>query len=99
MTPAATKPDADVVEEIFNQLWYEMGARLCDFQFYSRRITRLEATYGDDAVAAALRQHHAHMRRSVSDQIRRQRDHAARLKRETRRLQQAYRKRQTGKGQ
>jgi hypothetical protein len=78
--PTAT--DADVVEEIFNQLWFEMGARLCNYEFYSRHIPRLEAAYGDAAVAAALRRHHAQMRRAVASQIRQQRDHERRLKRQ-----------------
>jgi hypothetical protein len=78
-SPAAT--DADVVAEIFHQLWFEWGARLGDFEFYARHIPRLQAAYGDAAVAAALRRHHAQMRRSVSDEIRQQRTYATRLKR------------------
>jgi predicted alpha-1,6-mannanase (GH76 family) len=35
----------------------------------------------DAAVGAALRRHHRQMRSAVADQIRQQRDHAARLKR------------------
>jgi hypothetical protein len=73
---------ADVVEEIFHELWFEMGARLGDYEFYSRHIGRLQAEFGDAAVAAALRLHHAQMRRAVSSQIRQQQAYAARLKRE-----------------
>lgn len=77
-------PDPIVVEEIFKQLWCKMGAQLCDFQFYSRHIPPLQDVYGCEAVAAALRQHHVEMRRAVSYQIRQQRNHAAWLRRESR---------------
>jgi hypothetical protein len=80
--PAPPAPP-DIVEEIYNQLWFKMGAQLCNFDFYARHIPRLQADYGHEAVSAALRQHHAQMRRSTSDQIRSQRNHAPRLKRES----------------
>jgi hypothetical protein len=77
--PRAT--DEDVIAEIAHQFWCVWGARLCDYAFFSRNIPPLEARYGHAAVAAALKRHHAQMRREVSEQIRRQRDHARRLKR------------------
>jgi hypothetical protein len=77
--PRAT--DEDIVEEIFRLLWFEFGAQLCNFEFYARHVTRLQATFGHDAVSAALQRHHRQMRRAVSDQIRLQRTYAARLKR------------------
>jgi hypothetical protein len=78
--PTAT--DEDVVDEIFHQLWFEFGAQLGDYAFFSRNIPPLVAAYGHDAVAAALRRHHAQIRSAASDQIRQLRQHAARLKRE-----------------
>jgi hypothetical protein len=75
---------ADVVAEIFHQLWFEMGAQLGDYEFYSRNIRRLQEEYGADAVAAALRLHHAQMRCAVASQIRQQRSFARWLKRERR---------------
>jgi hypothetical protein len=73
------------VEEIFNQLNCKIGAQLCNWECYARTIPPLQERFGRDAVSAALRQHHAQMRRSVSDQIQQQRRNAARLKRESQR--------------
>ncbi len=77
-----TTPDPVVVEEIFNQLWFEMGARLYDFEFYSRAIPPLQEAYGSEAVAAALCRHHAMLQSQASEHIRGLRRNAARLKRE-----------------
>jgi hypothetical protein len=82
VTAAKTAPDPIAVDEIFRELWYEMGAQLCNFEFYSRHIPRLQDAYGCEAVAAALRQHQAMMRRACLGQIRDLRRNAARLKRE-----------------
>jgi hypothetical protein len=67
---AAIKPEADVVEELFHQFWFEFGARLCDAEFFARNIPPLQAAYGDAAVGAALRRHEAMIRSAASSQIR-----------------------------
>jgi hypothetical protein len=74
----AEPTDADVVEEIFRELWFEMGAQLCDYAFFSRHFRPLQAAYGHAAVAAALRRHHAQIRSAASSQIRVLRQHARR---------------------
>ena len=82
-TMRKTAPDPITVDEIFQQLNCRMGARLCDFEFYSCNIQQLQDAYGHEAVAAALYKIYATIRARAAGDIRDLRRNAARLKRES----------------
>jgi hypothetical protein len=69
-----------IIEEISYQL-RQMGARLCNYEFFSHHIGRLQVQFGAAVVTAALRQHHAALRRAVTWEIQQQRAYAKSLKR------------------
>jgi hypothetical protein len=76
-------PEAIVVDKLFRKFWFEWGAQLCNFEFYSRHIPPLQDAYGCEAVAAALHRHQAMLCRQYSDQISGLRENATRLKYQT----------------
>jgi hypothetical protein len=86
--PTCSKPEnacicteAMIMADEILCLLRQMGARLCDAEFFARHIAPLVAAYGHDAVDRALKRHHRQIRSAASSQIRVLRQHAARLKR------------------
>lgn len=79
-----TAPDPMDVDEIFQEFNCKIGARLCDFEFYSRIIPPLQVAYGHEAVAAALHQIYATIRARAEGEINDLQRNAARLERESR---------------
>jgi hypothetical protein len=67
------EPNVDPIVDAIAEVLDMHGARLCDGPFFEKAIGALFTRYGGTAITAALRQHHALLRRRVASQIRQQR--------------------------